>query len=476
MALHIVVLAAGMGKRMLSKTPKVLHTVAGRSMLERVLDVAQAQQPEKIHVVIGHAAKTIQTACQHLSVNWVLQAEQLGTGHAVLQALPHIPPNSQVLMLFGDTPLLRSETIQNLVHLAHTQVNALTLLVASVPNPFGFGRIVRNKQNQITSIIEEKDANTEQRAINEIYPGICCTAVENLQRWLPKLATKNAQKEYYLTDIVGLAHQDKQEILSLPLLDYQEIMGVNDRFQLQQAERIWQQRAAYHLLLAGVSIADVQRIDIRGNLQCEQDVFIDINTVFHGENRVGTGTLIEPNCILSNVTIGAHCKIAASSVLENCIIGDHCEIGPFARIRPGTQLGAHCKIGNFVETKKAIFGDHSKANHLSYLGDANIGSQVNIGAGTITCNYDGANKHQTIIEDGVHIGSDTQLVAPITIGKNATIGAGSTLRRDVPPNELTLTISEQKNYFRLEKKKEIKIKILESYMDPISNSILHPKK
>lgn len=456
MALHIIILAAGLGQRMRSTLPKVLHQVAGRSMLERVTAIAQAQQPEKIHVVVGHAAATIQAACQHLPVNWVTQKDQLGTGHAVLQALPRIPKDAQVLVLYGDTPLLRIETIQALISLAETQRQALSLLVATVPNPYGLGRILRDKKNQISAIIEEKDASTQQRTIHEIYSGICCVAASDLQRWLPKLAPKNAQSEYYFTDVVGLAKADKQSIMSIPVTDYQDILGVNDRLQLQQVERIWQQRAAQQLLLSGVSIADANRIDIRGTLHCEQDVFIDINNVFKGEVHIGTGTVIEPNCVLSDVTIGANCTIASSSVLEDCTIGDHCQIGPFARIRPGTQLAAHCKIGNFVEAKKAIFGEHSKANHLSYLGDVTIGSQVNIGAGTITCNYDGANKHQTIIEDGVHIGSDTQLIAPITIGKNATIGAGSTLRRDVPPNELTLTISEQKTIPGWKRKEKVK--------------------
>lgn len=444
MALHIIILAAGLGQRMRSKLPKVLHQVAGTSMLERVIACAQAQKPEQIHVIIGHSAATIQAACPHLEVNWIVQKDLLGTGHAVLQALPHLPKDAQVLVIYGDTPLLQPETLHTLIKLSEQKAQALSLLVASVPNPYGLGRILRDKKDQIIAIVEEKDASPEQRAIPEIYSGICCTTASNLQEWLPKLVKKNAQNEYYFTDIVSLAHKDKLPILSATVTDYQDILGVNDRAQLHNVERIWQQRAAQALLLSGVTLADANRIDIRGNLHCDQDVFIDINTVFKGKVTIGANSVIEPNCILSNVVIGANCRIASSSVLEDCTIGDHCQIGPFARIRPGTQLAAHCKIGNFVEAKKAIFGEYSKANHLSYLGDVTIGSEVNIGAGTITCNYDGANKHQTIIEDGVHIGSDTQLIAPITVGKNATIGAGSTLRRDVPPNELTLTISEQK--------------------------------
>lgn len=454
MALHIIILAAGLGKRMHSDLPKVLHPVAGRSMLERVMDTAQLLQPEKIHVVIGHQAAAIQAACPHAAVNWVIQTDLLGTGHAVLQALPHIPEQAQVLVLYGDVPLLRVDTLQALVTLCQTQAQTLTLLLANPPNPYGLGRIVRDAQHQITAIIEEKDANEQQRAITEIYTGICSVSATHLRRWLPQLNPKNAQKEYYFTDITALAKTERQPIASLLVPDYQEVLGVNDRFQLQQVERIWQQRVAHQLLVSGVGIADAQRIDIRGNMHCGTDVWIDINNVFLGEVHIGAGSIIEPNCVLNNVSIGAGCRIASFSVLEDCSIGDACQIGPFARIRPGTQLAAHCKIGNFVEAKKAIFAEHSKANHLSYLGDVTIGKEVNIGAGTITCNYDGANKHQTIIEDGVHIGSDTQLVAPVTIGKNATIGAGSTIRADVPPNELTLTVSQQKTVRGWKRKKK----------------------
>lgn len=455
MALHIVILAAGQGQRMRSHLPKVLHTVAGRSMLEHVVITAQSLNPEKIHIIIGHAADTIQTACQALPVQWISQKEQLGTGHAVIQALPHIPEDAEVLVLYADVPLLSGQTLQDLIVVGKSEPNSLALLVATVPNPQGLGRIIRDKQQQIMAIVEEKDATAEQRAIAEIYSGICCTSAANLQRWLAKVTPQNAQKEYYLTDIIALAKEEKKPVVSLSAPHYQDILGVNDRAQLHQVERIWQQRIAQQLLLSGVSIADANRIDIRGTLHCEQDVFIDINTLFKGKVLIGAGSVIGPNCVLSNVTIGARCKIEPASVLEDCSIGDDCQIGPFARIRPGTQLGAHCKIGNFVEAKQTIFGEHSKANHLSYLGDAIIGSHVNIGAGTITCNYDGANKHQTIIEDGVHIGSDTQLVAPVTIGKNATIGAGSTIRSNAPADQLTLSVSQQKTVRGWKRKKKV---------------------
>ena len=455
MTLHIVILAAGLGQRMRSNLPKVLHSIAGRSMLERVIDTAQSLAPDRIHVVIGHAAEVVKSACQSMAVNWVTQTEQRGTGHAVLKALPHIPNHAKVLVLYGDVPLLRQNILQSLINLGQSNTDALALLTAIVPNPKGLGRIIRDPQQQIIAIVEEKDANEKQRAIAEIYSGICYTSAANLQRWLPNITPINAQKEYYFTDIIRFAQNDKLAITGLTVENYQDILGVNDRLQLQQVERIWQHRVAEQLLLSGVGIADIHRIDIRGNLHCAQDVFIDINNIFNGQIQIGAGSYIGPNCVLTNVTIGEHCKIEASSVLENCTIGNHCDIGPFARIRPGSQLASHCKIGNFVEIKQTIFGEHSKANHLSYLGDANIGSHVNIGAGTITCNYDGANKHQTIIEDGVHIGSDTQLVAPVVIGKNATIGAGSTIRTNAPADQLTLCMSEQKTIPGWARKKKL---------------------
>lgn len=458
MSLHIVILAAGQGKRMHSATPKILHPVGGKPMFERVLDVAYALEPEKIHVVIGHAADQIRSHYTELSVNWVMQTPALGTGHSVLQALPFIPEKSQVLVLYSDTPLLQKEPLQQLVRTCHQAIEqqALGLILANIPNPFGLGRIIRDAQQNITAIVEEKDADTAQRLITEIYPGICCTSAANLNRWLPKLTNHNAQGEYYLTDIIAMAHVEQRPILSLHAPDYHDVLGVNDRLQLQDAERIWQRRKAQALMLSGVTLSDAQRIDIRGSLQCAQDVFIDVNNVFVGDNQIGEATVIEPNCLLTNVSIGKRCRILASSVLEGCVIEDDCQVGPFARIRPGTHLAAHCSIGNFVEAKKVIMGPHSKASHLSYLGDAVIGQDVNIGAGTITCNYDGANKHQTIIEDGVHIGSDTQLVAPVTIGTNATIGAGSTIRRDVPADELTLTINQQKTIYGWKRKHKSK--------------------
>ncbi|STX36995.1 bifunctional UDP-N-acetylglucosamine diphosphorylase/glucosamine-1-phosphate N-acetyltransferase GlmU [Legionella feeleii] len=447
MTLQIIILAAGQGKRMYSSTPKVLHKIAGKPMLVRVVETAQQLNPEAVYVVYGHGGEQIKAALPDLPVNWVLQKDQLGTGHAVMQALPHIPLDSQVLILSADVPLIEAKTLQNLIdkhHAAPAQANSLSLLLAKLDNPTGLGRIVRNAQGDISAIVEEKDATAEQKQIQEIYSGICCVQAADLARWLPQLDCNNAQGEYYLTEIIAMAVNEQQVITSLQTPNLMEIQGVNDRLQLQQLERIWQQRLAKQLMLSGVSLADANRFDVRGELHCGQDVFIDVNNVFSGKVVLGNGCSIGPNCILHNVTLGANCEILANSVLEDCNIGESCHIGPFARLRPGTQLANDCKIGNFVETKKAVFGEGSKASHLSYLGDVTLGKEVNIGAGTITCNYDGANKHQTIIEDGVFVGSDTQLVAPVTVGANATIGAGSTIRKNVPANELTLTESKQK--------------------------------
>lgn len=447
MSLEIVILAAGLGKRMQSKLPKVLHKLAGKPMLERVIDTARQLNPSAIHVIIGHGSERVQQTLNHLNVHWVLQEEQLGTGHAVLQALPYIDPESRVLVLSGDVPLIKLETLQTLIaecdlssaHHAH-----LCLLVAKVNDPTGLGRIVRDGAKRIHAIVEEKDATDVQKEINEIYSGICVASTSALQQWLPALSSQNAQQEYYLTEIIHMAVNQETPIASILVKDPTEILGVNNRMQLQSLERALQKRLADALMQQGVSLADANRIDIRGELICEQDVCIDVNNVFEGTVHIGEGSTIGPNCLLKDVKIGENCEIAANSVLENCEIGAECHIGPFARIRPGTRLAAHCKIGNFVEAKNAVFAEGSKANHLSYLGDVTIGRAVNIGAGTITCNYDGANKHQTIIEDGAFIGSDTQLVAPVTVGKNATIGAGSTIRKDAPAGELTLTESRQK--------------------------------
>ncbi|MDP3268924.1 MAG: bifunctional UDP-N-acetylglucosamine diphosphorylase/glucosamine-1-phosphate N-acetyltransferase GlmU [Legionella sp.] len=449
MNLQIIILAAGQGKRMYSDTPKVLHQLAGKSMLLRVIETAQELNPQGIHIIYGHNGEQIKQSIPDIPVNWVYQAEQLGTGHAVMQALPYITPDAQVLILSADVPLIQTQTLQALIECnkTETQYRGLALLVARLPDPHGLGRIIRNDQGIISAIVEEKDATEQERKINEIYSGICCTKGANLAEWLPLLKNQNAQGEYYLTEIIALATQNGIPITSLNVENPMEIQGVNNRLQLQQLERIWQHRMAEQFLTQGVMLADAHRFDVRGELVCGKDVFIDINCVFTGRVVIGDGCHIGPNCTLTNVELGAHSVIHANSVLDGCDIDTHCHIGPFARLRTGTRLAAHCKIGNFVETKKATFGEGTKASHLSYLGDVNLGRKVNIGAGTITCNYDGANKHQTTIGDNAFIGSDTQLVAPVTIGANATIGAGSTIRRNVPADELTLTESKQTTYY-----------------------------
>lgn len=453
MSLHIIIMAAGQGKRMHSNTPKVLHLLAGKPLLSHVIDTALCLHPTQIHVIVGHGAEQVKQTLSHYPVHWVQQPESLGTGHAVLQALPFLPDDATVMILSGDVPLIQEHTLQALLHQTQsTTPHPLTLLLAQMPNPKGLGRILRDPSGQCYRIVEEKDATHEECLIQEIYSGICCVASAYLKRWLPQLSNNNQQKEYYLTDILAMAVDDNVPRVTLHVDDPIDIQGVNQRSQLHQLERAWQARYAQKLMDQGVSLADAQRIDVRGELVCERDVWIDVNNVFIGSNHLGEGCHIGPNSLFTNVTIGKNCTILANSVLEDCVIGDNGQIGPFARLRPGTHLASDCKIGNFVETKKATFGVGSKASHLSYLGDVTIGDHVNIGAGTITCNYDGQQKFKTIIEDHVFIGSGTQLVAPITIGEAAVIGAGTTLRKSAPAGELTLTESIQKTVYGWKKK------------------------
>ncbi|MBI2785095.1 MAG: bifunctional UDP-N-acetylglucosamine diphosphorylase/glucosamine-1-phosphate N-acetyltransferase GlmU [Legionella longbeachae] len=450
MNLQIIILAAGQGKRMYSNIPKVLHQIAGKPMLTRVVETAQQLNPDVIHVIYGHGGEQLKNSLPDLPVHWVNQKEQLGTGHAVMQALPFIPSKTQVLILSADVPLIQINTLRALVECgnsANPSKSVLALLVAHLEDPSGLGRIIRDNQGEVSIIVEEKDANEQEKNVKEIYAGICCALSDDLVNWLPMLGNDNAQSEYYLTEIIALAVARKTSIKTLGTNDIAEIQGVNNRLQLQQLERVWQLRQAEKLLQQGVTIADANRFDLRGELTCGKDVFIDVNCVFSGRVVIGDGCIIGPNCILTDVTLGAGCEVYANSVLEESQIANECMIGPFARLRAGTQLAKKCKIGNFVETKKALFDEGTKASHLSYLGDVSLGKNVNVGAGTITCNYDGVNKHQTIIEEGVFIGSDTQLVAPVTVGAYATIGAGSTIRRNVPPGELTLTESKQKTLY-----------------------------
>ncbi|MDF1645646.1 MAG: bifunctional UDP-N-acetylglucosamine diphosphorylase/glucosamine-1-phosphate N-acetyltransferase GlmU [Legionellaceae bacterium] len=462
MALHVVILAAGQGTRMFSKKPKVLHELSGKPMLERVLDTAKALKPAAIHVIIGHEGERIQEAFSQHEVNWVWQTERLGTGHALMQALPHVPEDDVILVLSADVPLIQRELLEALIARAIPDENSgktpLVLLLALLSDPTGLGRVLRNADGYIRALVEEKDATETQRQIQEIYSGMCCAKASDFAVWLPKLSAGNAQEEYYLTDIIEMAAMASHPISYVHAAAPWMIQGVNDRSQLQRLERVWQERQATDLMKKGVTIADKTRLDIRGHLACGQDVFLDVGLVLSGELEFGEGVHIGPHCVLTNVKLGANTVIEAHSVLEDCEIGENCSIGPFARIRPGTILANSCKIGNFVETKKAILGEGSKANHLSYIGDALIGKRVNIGAGTITCNYDGVNKYQTIIEDGAFIGSDTQLVAPVKVGKNATIGAGTTLRREAPADELTLSTSQQKTISGWKRPKKAVIK------------------
>lgn len=440
--LNIVILAAGQGTRMRSALPKVLQSLAGRPMLAHVLDLADALAAQGTVVVYGHGGDTVQAAFSDRDIGWALQAEQLGTGHAVQQAMPEIDAHSRVLILCGDVPLLRAETVNRL--LRDTDEDAVGVLTVALPDPTGYGRIVRGNAGNVERIVEEKDATDAERAICEINSGVFVVPAGRLASWLEQLRPQNAQGEYYLTDIVRLAVADGVAVQGVLAGTPNEMMGINDRVQLADAERVFQRRAAETLMRAGVQLADPARIDIRGDVSCAPDSFIDVNVVLQGRVEIGTGVRIGPNCVISDSTIGDGSEILPNSVLEQAIVGAHCTIGPFARLRPGTRLADKAKVGNFVEIKKSDVGYGSKVNHLTYIGDATIGENVNVGAGTITCNYDGANKHRTVIGDNAFIGSGVELVAPVTIGAGATIGAGSTISKSAPDGSLTLERSRQR--------------------------------
>ena len=441
MSLSIIILAAGQGKRMRTNTPKVLHPLAGIPMLERVINTALELKPNKIYVVYGNGGSRVKDSMQHLPVQWIHQEKQLGTGHAVLQALPEITNDGQVLVLYADVPLITRDTLQQL--LKETANNAIGVLVADRKEPKGYGRVLRNKKRHITAIVEEKDTNAKQKKITEINTGILVAQTKFIKKWLPKVKNNNAQAEYYLPDIIPLAVKDKKKVVGIMANSVEETQGVNDRSELAKLERYYQLQTAQRLMSQGVTIADPQRFDLRGELIVEQDVTIDINVIIEGKVTIDTGSKIGPNAVLRNVVIGKNVEILPNCVIEDAKIGDQCKIGPFARIRPGTELAENVHVGNFVELKKSQLGKNSKANHLSYLGDAVIGKDVNVGAGVITCNYDGAGKYQTTILDGAFIGSDTQLVAPVTIGEKAYIGSGSTITRDTPAGKLTLSRAKQ---------------------------------
>ncbi len=439
--MNVVILAAGPGTRMHSSTPKVLHRLAGRAMLTYVFDTAKQLSPEVICIVYGHGGERVRQAVDENDVVWVMQEPQLGTGHAVMQAAPHLDERWPTLVLYGDVPLIRAETLKRLVQATG---KGLGLLTATLDGPSGYGRILRNGK-KVVGIVEEKDANSRQRALREINTGIVVAPTKKLKSWLAKLQNNNAQKEYYLTDIVALATKERVPVTAIQADTAWEALGVNSRAQLAELERVYQRKLAASLLEQGVALADPSRCDVRGSLACGRDVAIDVNCVFEGEVKLGDGVSVGANCVLKDVTVGPGTRVEPFCHLENADIGADCRIGPYARIRPGTRTrladGVH--IGNFVEVKASSIGAGSKANHLSYIGDSEVGRNVNVGAGTIVCNYDGANKHRTVIEDDVFIGSGTQLVAPVRVGRGATLGAGTTLTKDAPAGELTLSRVKQ---------------------------------
>lgn len=442
MSLHVVILAAGKGTRMRSSLPKVLHPVAGRPMVSHVIATAEQLGAAAIHLVYGHGAEQLQARLAGSAVQWVLQAEQLGTGHAVAQATPAIPDDARVLVLYGDTPLITVDTLQRL--LAIQPQGGIGLLTVTLDNPTGYGRIVR-EQGEVVGIVEQKDANAAQLAITEVNTGVLVAPAGRLKAWLAGLTCQNAQGEYYLTDVIGAAHRDGARIVTAQAQDAKETEGANNRVQLAALERFYQQRAAHQLMIDGVTLLDPARFDLRGQLQCGEDVIIDANVIIEGRVTLGHRVQIGAGCVLKDCQIADDSIISPYSVIESSKLATGTTIGPFARLRPGCELADGVHVGNFVEVKNARLGVGTKAGHLSYLGDSEIGAGVNIGAGTITCNYDGANKHKTVIGDDVFVGSDTQLVAPVTVGKGATIGAGTTVTRNVGDNELVITRVPQRH-------------------------------
>ncbi len=442
MGLSVVILAAGKGTRMQSSMPKVLHPIAGKPMLQHVIDAATKLNAEQIVVVAGHGIEQVRQHLVDQEVEIAEQAQQLGTGHAVDQALPLIKPENDVLVLYGDVPLIEQVTLANLCQ--EIPNAGISLLTVNLDNPMGYGRIVRNSDDQVVAIVEQKDASNYELLINEVNTGILAAKASDLIAWLENIDNNNAQGEYYLTDTIAMAAKQGGVIASHPTSAI-EVEGVNSRIQLAMLERAHQLSKAEQLMAQGVTLIDPNRLDIRGELECASDVLIDLNVIIEGSVKIDTGVQIDANVILKDCVIGQGTHIKANSMIDGALIGSNCQVGPFARIRPNTELKDEAFIGNFVETKKTTLGKGSKASHLAYIGDASIGDKVNIGAGVITCNYDGVNKFQTIIEDDAFIGSDSQLVAPVTIGKMATVGAGSTVTKDVPANNLVISRAKQKH-------------------------------
>lgn len=454
MELHLVILAAGKGTRMRSALPKVLHKIAAKPMVEHVIDAASSlSNVVSTQLVYGHGGELMQQALSHRDVNWALQAEQLGTGHAVAQAMPHLNDDGKVLILYGDVPLISTETLTRLV--ASQPTGGIGLLTVELDNPTGYGRIVRD-HNTIVGIVEQKDASEAQLAITEVNTGILVADAIDLKRWLANLSNDNAQQEYYLTDIIEMAYKEGRDIVAAHPESAIEVEGVNNKLQLAQLERAYQLQQAHQLMVDGATLHDPARLDIRGDIEIGQDVEIDVNVIIEGKVTLGSNVKVGANCILVDCTIGDNTEIKPNSIVESSTVGQECSVGPFARLRPASVMLDHSHVGNFVEMKKVELGEGSKAGHLAYLGDSIIGRNVNIGAGTITCNYDGANKHLTEIGDDAFIGSDTQLVAPVKVGKGATVAAGATITKEVGDGELVLTRVKQRhveNWARPQKNK-----------------------
>jgi len=440
MSLDVVILAAGQGTRMRSSLPKVLHGLAGKPMVRHVIDTARGLDAERTHVVIGHGGERVRDVLADCGVHFAVQTEQKGTGHAVAQALDGLG-SGKVLVLYGDVPLIRRETLANL--LAQVDEAHMGLLTVTLDDPSGYGRILRDGEGRATAIVEQKDASAEELEVTECNTGIMAMTATQLKRWLPQLSAENAQGEYYLTDVIAMAAAEGITIATAQPATASEVEGVNNRAQLARLERVLQSHIAEALMVKGVALTDPARLDVRGSLTCGHDVTIDVGCVFEGDVELGEGVYIGPYCVVRNSRIGAESVIDSHSVIDGAVLAGHNSVGPFARLRPGSRLAIRARVGNFVETKNAEVGEGSKINHLSYVGDARLGRDVNVGAGTITCNYDGANKHRTEIGDGAFIGSNSALVAPVTVGKGATVGAGSTIGRDVADHSLAVTRARQ---------------------------------
>lgn len=439
--LSVVILAAGQGKRMKSDLPKVLQPLAGRPLLKHVIDAARALQPAAIYVVYGHGGDRVRETLHNEDVSWVLQAERLGTGHAVMQAVPGIPDDHTVLVLYGDVPLISPATLAELLTLTGPKQVALLTMIAT--DPTGYGRVVRNARGQVQKVVEQKDASKQELKILESNTGVLAAPAKLLKKWLKKLKNNNSQGEYYLTDVNALAVADKATVNPLITQDNVEVLGVNDKAQLAEVETAYRARMSHSLMIAGVTVADPARLDVRGSVTHGVDVFLDVNVILEGTVKLGSRVRLGPNCVIRNCEIGDDTEVFANCVLDSSVIGAGCLIGPFSRTRPTSKLANRVHVGNFVEVKNAEMGNDSKANHLAYVGDATVGERVNIGAGTIIANYDGANKHRTLIENDAHTGSNSVLVAPIKVGAGATIAAGSTVIREVAAGKLTVARARQ---------------------------------